>query len=288
MEEIGQLYSLQTLTLSENTSLKTLPDLTNLHSLRSLTVANNDVLHGRFAFNNSTLDTLVFTGNGTETDSVFTVDVDKLSQLKLLDAYTVDFVNLRNISGLLQLTHLTLHGPTPLDSIPALPKLTHLQLWSNKSITDLVGISKWPHLQELELSVNRKLVSLTGLADLKQLQTVNLRGNDSLTDLSALEYAKRLNSVRIYVRNEVQLLPNLSCLQRLNQLDSFTLNTDVPLDRFKLPTHLKYLNIYGDTTLKPLLYGVQNAAYIAFPIDWSVDTNLIRKANKNTTISLLD
>jgi Leucine-rich repeat (LRR) protein len=129
--------------------------------------------------------------------------VETLSQLRTLsleskdvtDLGLVSISKLRNLTSLSLLNYYTVHMTEEGLSCLDLPLLTHLQLTSFATLTDLNHLSKLVNLENLSISSSYMLHDLRPLANFKKLHTLSLMYCDSVTSFAGLNGIQSLTEL---------------------------------------------------------------------------------------------
>ena len=239
----------------------------DMKRLTLLDVRNKDIrdLTGlQFATNLSSIN-----GSGSKVSDLS--PIAGLTQLKVLDIDSIDSPSVihdaKQLSRLVNLTFLALHGVEDLTPLAGLPKLEQLFV-SHPNIRDLSPLAGLINLELIHMS-GALISDLSPLAGLTKLEHVHLPGGDisdltplaglteleelhlhhnSISDISpiaGLTNLKRLDLSRIDVLSDISPLATLSNLEWLSLL--YNKISDVsPLAKL---SNLKWLNLHNNKIL---------------------------------------
>ena len=165
-----------------------------------------------------------------------------LTQLKALDIDSIDSPSVihdaKQLSRLVNLTFLALHGVEDLTPLAGLPKLEQLFV-SHSNIRDLSPLAGLINLELIQMS-GALISDLSPLAGLTKLEHVYLPGGD-ISDLTPLAGLTELEELHLH-RNSISDISPIAGLTGLNRLDlGFNAISDVsPLAGL---TNLKWLRV---------------------------------------------
>jgi plastocyanin len=145
------------------------------------------------------------------------VNLSGLANLTHLNLCRTDISNISSLSGLTNLTHLDLESNNVTDITPihTLTNLTELHLGWN-GISDISGIKRLFNLKTLYLD-NNKITNIEDLSDLQNLEFLHLSGN-SIGSIERLLNLQNISSLNLAYNNIKDISP-LSGLTNLEYLD---------------------------------------------------------------------
>ncbi len=190
-----------------NLGNENLTAISELTSLTSLNLGNNNINDISFLKNLKNLQLLTLNNNNIEDISV----LKNLKNLKSLYIYKNKISNLSSLSGLKNLKNLALFSNN-ISNIEALSKLTNLERLtiSFNKISNLSPLKNLTNLKYLNSNYS-KIEDLKPLKDLKNLKDLDL-GHNNISSLEGIENLTNLKRLKTGYNNisDISLLNNLT------------------------------------------------------------------------------
>lgn len=184
-------------TIRNTTSMSSLPDLSQLIDLKTLSIENNDQLQS----------------------------VDSLAELSGLQNLLVQnnkaLVALEGLSGLQSLKSLFVQNNGALGDIKGLAQLSELEQLSiinNDQLRSLEGLEQLTGLKSLNIKENSSLEILPSLGRLDSLRTVLIQDNEQLQEIDGLNNANALEHLWVKGNGNLVRIPVLGRLDRLKEI----------------------------------------------------------------------
>jgi hypothetical protein len=260
------LGKLETLSLFGCAELESMPDLSNMQSLKRLDLGSCTGLNVPEAFSElSVLHQL------EELDLDGCTGLERLPDLSAMQSLVrlnlIGCTGLRGSKALIglkrleKLEKLYLNGCTGLESLPDMGAMQNLKslnlstcagLRSHEALVGLTGLSR---LEELYINSCTGLESLPDLSGMKGLKTLDMRGCSGLRGplaLNGLTSLAQLRSLLLIGCSGLECLPDLSALKSLKTiflLGCTGLRGYQSLSGLAGSRHLKTLNLHGCTGL---------------------------------------